>query len=101
MGGFCAFLFAALAWAWCADRCLRAKLDADVLLVSIGRRPHTENLGLKEAGVDVDDKGRVKIDNHYQTSVSNIRAIGDVVVGPMLAHKAEEEGESHFLSAKR
>ena len=67
-------------------------LEADVVLVAIGRRPYTEGLGLKEAGVAVDERGRVKTDGHFQTSVAGILAIGDVVAGPMLAHKAEDEG---------
>lgn len=67
-------------------------LDADVMLVSIGRIPYTEGLGLKDAGIAVDDKGRVKIDDHFKTNVDGIYAIGDVVAGPMLAHKAEDEG---------
>ena len=67
-------------------------LEADVVLVSIGRRSFTDKLGLKEAGVDMDERGRVKIDAHFKTNIPSIRAIGDVVVGPMLAHKAEEEG---------
>jgi len=67
-------------------------LDADVVLVAIGRVPYTENLGLKEAGVALDNRGRVEIDNHFATSVPGIYAIGDVVRGPMLAHKAEDEG---------
>lgn len=68
------------------------QLDADVVLVAIGRRPYTANLGARELGVAIDEKGRVKIDNHFRTNVPNILAIGDVVAGPMLAHKAEEEG---------
>lgn len=67
-------------------------LEADVVLVAIGRKAYTDKLGLKEAGVEVDERGRVKIDDHYQSNVKGIYAIGDVVVGPMLAHKAEEEG---------
>jgi dihydrolipoamide dehydrogenase len=67
-------------------------LEADVVLVSIGRRPYTEGLGLKEAGVALDQRGRVVIDPHFQTNVPGIYAIGDVVAGPMLAHKAEDEG---------
>ncbi len=67
-------------------------LDADVVLVSIGRVPYTEGLGLKEAGVEMDEKGRVKTDGHYRTNVEGIYAIGDVITGPMLAHKAEDEG---------
>ncbi|NRA87185.1 MAG: dihydrolipoyl dehydrogenase [Rhizobiales bacterium] len=67
-------------------------LEADIVLVAIGRRAYTEGLGLSEAGVKLDDRGRVEIDAHYRTNVEGIYAIGDVVVGPMLAHKAEEEG---------
>jgi dihydrolipoamide dehydrogenase len=67
-------------------------LEADVVLVSIGRVPYTEGLGLKEAGVALDSRGRVQIDGHFATSVKGIYAIGDVVAGPMLAHKAEDEG---------
>ena len=67
-------------------------LQADVVLVSIGRRPYTANLGLQEAGVALDERGFVKIDPHYRTNVDGIYAIGDVITGPMLAHKAEEEG---------
>jgi dihydrolipoamide dehydrogenase len=67
-------------------------LDADVVLVAIGRVPYTEGLGLKEAGVELDERGRVKIDDHFQTSVKGIYAIGDVIRGPMLAHKGEDEG---------
>ncbi len=65
---------------------------ADVVLVSIGRRPYTEGLGLEEAGVALDDRKRVKVDPHYATNVPGIYAIGDVIVGPMLAHKGEDEG---------
>jgi dihydrolipoamide dehydrogenase len=67
-------------------------LAADVVLVAIGRVPYTEGLGLKEAGVALDNRGRVQIDSHFSTSVKGISAIGDVVAGPMLAHKAEDEG---------
>ena len=67
-------------------------LDADVVLVAIGRRPFYQGLGLEKAGVALDERHRVKIDAHYATSVPGIYAIGDVVAGPMLAHKAEEEG---------
>jgi dihydrolipoamide dehydrogenase len=68
------------------------KLEADVVLVCIGRVPYTEGLGLKEAGVALDNRGRVQIDAHFATSVKGVYAIGDVVAGPMLAHKAEDEG---------
>ena len=67
-------------------------IDADIVLVAIGRRPYTEGLGLENAGVELDDRGRVKTDGHYRTNVDGIYAIGDVIVGPMLAHKAEDEG---------
>jgi dihydrolipoamide dehydrogenase len=68
------------------------KFEADVVLVCIGRVPYTEGLGLKEAGVALDNRGRVQIDPHFATTVKGIYAIGDVVAGPMLAHKAEDEG---------
>ncbi|HEY5067847.1 MAG TPA: dihydrolipoyl dehydrogenase [Xanthobacteraceae bacterium] len=67
-------------------------IDADVVLVAIGRVPYTEGLGLEAAGVKKDNRGRVVIDRHFATSVAGIYAIGDAVAGPMLAHKAEEEG---------
>jgi dihydrolipoamide dehydrogenase len=67
-------------------------LEADVVLVCIGRVPYTEGLGLQDAGVALDNRGRVQIDSHFATSVKGIYAIGDVVAGPMLAHKAEDEG---------
>jgi dihydrolipoamide dehydrogenase len=68
------------------------KIEADVVLVCIGRVPFTEGLGLKEAGVALDNRGRVQIDAHFATSLKGVYAIGDVVAGPMLAHKAEDEG---------
>jgi len=67
-------------------------IDADVVLIATGRKPYTEGLGLKEAGVALDNRGRVEIDKHFQTNVPGIYALGDVVRGPMLAHKAEDEG---------
>ena len=67
-------------------------LEAEAVLISTGRRPYTDGLGLAEAGVAVDERGRVAINDHWQTNVSGIYAIGDVVKGPMLAHKAEDEG---------
>jgi dihydrolipoamide dehydrogenase len=67
-------------------------IDADYCLVAIGRRPYTDKLGLENAGVLLDEKGRVIVDAHLQTSVPGIYAIGDVIKGAMLAHKAEEEG---------
>ena len=67
-------------------------LAADVLLVAVGRRPYTDGLGAAELGVKLDAKCRVIVDEHYQTNVPGVFAIGDVIAGPMLAHKAEEEG---------
>jgi len=67
-------------------------LETDVVLVAIGRRPHTDGLGLDAAGVALDDRGRVKIDSRFETNIPGIHAIGDVVAGPMLAHKAGDEG---------
>jgi len=67
-------------------------IEADVVLVAIGRVPYTEGLGLEEAGVELDERGRVKTDAHFATNVKGIYAIGDVITGPMLAHKAEDEG---------
>jgi len=66
--------------------------ECDVLLVAVGRRPYTEGLGAREAGVQLDERGRVTVDAEYRTSVPGIWAIGDVIPGVMLAHKAEEEG---------
>lgn len=68
------------------------ELKGDYCLVSIGRKPYTDSLGLDKAGVKMDDRGRVEVDGHLRTNVDNIYAIGDVVKGSMLAHKAEEEG---------
>jgi len=68
------------------------KLKADVVLVAVGRRPYTQGLGLDEAGVAMDKRGFIAVDGDYQTSVAGIYAIGDVIGGAMLAHKAEEEG---------
>src|SRR6266851_8823317 len=67
-------------------------IEADVVLVSIGRVPYTDGLGLDDAGVKKDNKGRVIVDQHFATNVPGIYAIGDVIAGPMLAHKAEDEG---------
>jgi dihydrolipoamide dehydrogenase len=67
-------------------------LEADVVLVAIGRVPFTAGLGLETVGVKKDNRGRVIVDPHFQTNVPGIYAIGDVIAGPMLAHKAEEEG---------
>ncbi len=67
-------------------------IEGDYCLMAVGRRPYTENLGLENAGVKLDDRGRVETDSHLRTNVANVYAIGDVVKGAMLAHKAEEEG---------
>lgn len=67
-------------------------IGADIVLIATGRKPYTDALGLEGAGVKIDDRGRVDIDDHFQTSVKGIYAIGDVVRGAMLAHKAEDEG---------
>ena len=67
-------------------------LEVDKVLVSVGRKPYTEGLNLSKIGIKKDDKGRIEVNNKLQTSVKNIYAIGDVIKGPMLAHKAEEEG---------
>ena len=68
------------------------KIEVDKVLVSVGRKPYTEGLNLSKIGIKKDNKGRIEVNNKLQTSVSNIYAIGDVIKGPMLAHKAEEEG---------
>jgi dihydrolipoamide dehydrogenase len=70
----------------------KLELKGDYCLVSVGRKPYTDNLGLDKAGVKMDDRGRIETDAHLQTNVTGIYAIGDVVKGAMLAHKAEEEG---------
>ncbi|KIW28481.1 dihydrolipoyl dehydrogenase [Cladophialophora immunda] len=67
-------------------------LDADVVLVAIGRRPYTEGLGIENIGIEMDERKRIVIDQEYRTKIPHIRCIGDVTFGPMLAHKAEEEG---------
>jgi dihydrolipoyl dehydrogenase len=67
-------------------------LEADIVLVCIGRRPYTKGLGLEAAGVALDERGRVIVDEHFRTNVEGVYAIGDVIRGPMLAHKAEDEG---------
>ena len=70
----------------------KKKFECDVVLISVGRKPNTSNLNLDKAGVEKDKKGRIKVNNRFQTNIKNIYAIGDVIEGPMLAHKAEEEG---------
>lgn len=74
------------------DATKKEELDCDVLLVCVGRRPYTINLGLEEMGIERDEKGRVPVNSRFQTVVPNIFAIGDCIHGPMLAHKAEDEG---------
>ena len=69
----------------------REMIETDIVLSSIGRRPFTEGLGLEKVGLKVDNKGRIPVDKHYATSTAGIYAIGDVIEGPMLAHKAEDE----------
>src|SRR5438445_5691507 len=68
------------------------KFDADKVLVSVGRRPFSDGLGAEKVGVEFDEKKRVKVDNHFRTNVEGVYAIGDVITGPMLAHKAEDGG---------
>ena len=70
------------------------ELTCDVVLVAVGRRPYTDGLGLETVGVALDEKKRVKVDAQFRTSVAGIYAIGDVIAGPMLAHKAEDEGSA-------
>ena len=67
-------------------------LEADVVLIAIGRRPFTAGLGCEDAGLSCDDQGRIIVDDHFQTNLEHVYAIGDVIRGPMLAHKAEDEG---------
>jgi dihydrolipoamide dehydrogenase len=78
-------------------------INADYCLVAIGRKPYTEGLGLDKIGVELDEKGRIKTDVHLRTNITNIFAIGDVIQGAMLAHKAEEEGVyvAEFLSGQK
>ncbi len=68
------------------------EFECDKVLVAVGRKPHTESLGLAAVGIETDDQGRIPVDKHFKTSADGIYAIGDVIAGPMLAHKAEEEG---------
>ncbi|MBP7252458.1 MAG: FAD-dependent oxidoreductase, partial [Alphaproteobacteria bacterium] len=71
---------------------IRETMISDIVLVAVGRRPYIDGLGLEAVGVALDERKRVKTDAHFATSVPGIYAIGDVIAGPMLAHKAEEEG---------
>jgi dihydrolipoamide dehydrogenase len=68
------------------------EIDADVALIAIGRVPYTEGLGLEAIGLKLDNRGRIPVDGHFATSIPGVYAIGDVIAGPMLAHKAEDEG---------
>jgi dihydrolipoamide dehydrogenase len=74
------------------DKGQRNELTADRVLVAVGRKPYTAGLGAAEVGVAFDERGRIVVDKHYQTNIPGVYAIGDVIAGPMLAHKAEEEG---------
>ncbi|HEX7413540.1 MAG TPA: dihydrolipoyl dehydrogenase [Bacteroidia bacterium] len=74
------------------DKGEKIELKGDYCLVAVGRKPYTENLGLDKAGVKLDNRGRIETDEHLRTNIDNIYAIGDVIKGAMLAHKAEEEG---------
>ena len=74
------------------DKGNKNKFECDVALISVGRKPNTNNLNLDKVGVEKDKKGRIKVNKNFQTNIKNIYAIGDVIEGPMLAHKAEEEG---------
>ncbi len=78
------------------------KFDADVVLMSVGRKPNTNGLNLKKVGIELDDKGRIITGKNFDTNIPNIFAIGDVISGPMLAHKAEEEGiaVAEYLAGK-
>ncbi len=78
------------------------RLEADKVLVSVGRVPVTDGLNLEKVGIETDKRGRIPVDNHYATNVEGVYAIGDVIEGPMLAHKAEEEGVAlaEFLAGK-
>ena len=68
------------------------KIEADVVLISVGRKPYTDKLNLNKIGVNLDKKGKITVNKNFETNVKNVYAIGDVINGPMLAHKAEEEG---------
>ena len=70
----------------------KIKFESDVVLISVGRKAYTKNLNLEKIGIKLDEKKRIKVNKNYQTNITNIYAIGDVIEGPMLAHKAEEEG---------
>ncbi|MGH7965591.1 MAG: dihydrolipoyl dehydrogenase [Candidatus Binatia bacterium] len=75
-----------------SDKEQRSQLEADRVLVAVGRKPYGAGLGAAELGIAFDERGRIVVDEHYQTNIPGVYAIGDVIAGPMLAHKAEEEG---------
>jgi dihydrolipoamide dehydrogenase len=70
----------------------KENIEVDIVLVSVGRKPYTDNLGLENASINLDERGKVEVDSNFRTTSENIYAIGDIIKGPMLAHKAEEEG---------
>ncbi len=70
----------------------KIKFESDIVLISVGRKPYTKNLNIEKVGVKLDEKKRIIVNKNFQTNIQNIFAIGDVIEGPMLAHKAEEEG---------
>ena len=70
----------------------KKEFDCDVVLISVGRKPNTKGLNLENVGVELDKKSRIKTNKNFQTNINNIYALGDVIAGPMLAHKAEDEG---------
>jgi dihydrolipoamide dehydrogenase len=80
----------------------KGEVSADAVLVAIGRKSYSDGLGIKELGIVQDKAGRVLVNNHYQTNISSVYAIGDLISGPMLAHKAEEEGVAvaEFIAGK-
>lgn len=81
----------------------KESIEADVVLVAVGRKPYSEGLGLETLGIEKDSRGYVNVNNHYQTKYNNIYAVGDLITGPMLAHKAEEEGVAvaEIIAGKR
>jgi dihydrolipoamide dehydrogenase len=87
---------------WYKDKGGEQHIEVDKLIVSVGRRPNTDNLADETVGLDLDERGFVEIDDHWRTSVANVYAIGDAVRGPMLAHKGSEEGVAvaEFISGK-
>jgi dihydrolipoamide dehydrogenase len=94
---------------WChraldaAEGQFRSQSEADVVLLATGRKPYTAGLGLEALGVEILPRGQVKTDAHFATNVKGLYAIGDAITGPMLAHKAEDEGMAmaEILAGKR